>query len=294
MKGRTLILVTHAVGLVLPGTEYAVVLDGGEVRGVGAPDVLKTEGHFAAEELQDDGKILTKHLGADGDVNKLPHVEDGSMMVEDLEGRSEELEDVAKQVNKDKVDPAAQREKFFKAENQATGSISLSTYIAYFKYMGSFFYWVLLVLLFIFAQGTQIQTNNWIRSWANAVETSISVVIQQNKAYIEEIGDRYLAVSSKDDSLYYLVIYVILNLIFGVLVAGRTLATFQASLKASRVIYGQLLKAVLGARMRYVLRIAVLVCDRVCLFRNFGIQIFRQYTFVRNTTAFGSLWSNCD
>jgi hypothetical protein len=250
MAGRTLVLVTHAVGLVLPGTEYAVVLDGGEVRGIGSPEVLKNEGHFAAEELQDDGDNLTKHLGADGDVNHLPHVENGTMTIENLEGHSGELEQVAKQLHKDKADPAAQREKFFKAENQATGSIGLSTYLAYFKYMGSIHYWVLLVLLFLAAQGTQIQTNNWIRSWSNAVESSISSIVNHNKAYIQALGDRYLATSPKDDSLYYLLIYVALNVLFGVLVAGRTLATFQASLKASRELYGQLLKAVLGARMR--------------------------------------------
>jgi hypothetical protein len=67
---------------------------------------------------------------------------------------------------------------------------------------------------------------------------------------VRELGDRYKINSPEDDSLYYLMVYVVLNVLFGILVAGRTLATFNASLKASRVLYGQLLRAVLGARMR--------------------------------------------
>lgn len=250
MRGRTLILVTHAVGLVLPGTEYAVILDAGEIRGIGSPESLKAEGHFAEEELEDDGKELIKHLPASGDPKDLHHVEDGTMTFEDLEGHSGEIEEVAKQLDKDKTDPAAKREKFFKAENQATGSIGLATYTAYFKYMGSLVYWVFLVLLFIGAQGTQIQTNNWIRSWANAVEDAYSSALQESMELVRTLGDRYKINSPEDDSIYYLTVYVALNLLFGILVAGRTLATFHASLKASRVLYGQLLRAVLGARMR--------------------------------------------
>lgn len=172
------------------------------------------------------------------------------MTFEDLEGHDGEIEQVAKQIDKDNADPAAKREKFFKAENQATGSIGLATYTAYFKYMGSLVYWIFLVLLFVGAQGTQIQTNNWIRSWANAVEEAYSSALSQSLELVRELGDRYKINSPEDDSLYYLMVYVVLNVIFGILVAGRTLATFNASLKASRVLYGQLLRAVLGARMR--------------------------------------------
>jgi hypothetical protein len=253
MAGRTLILVTHAVGLVLSGTDYAVVLDGGATTGVGTPTDLRSRGYFAEEELVDDGEHLTTHLSGKGDPASLPSAADGTLTTENLEDRAGELENAAKQVDIDNADPAAKKEKFFKAESQATGSIGFSVYATYFKYMGSWFYWILLVVLFLGSQTAQIETNAWIRNWANAVEHAYSALMHETVLAVRSFGERH-GIAGHDDSLYYLVVYVLINVLFGALVAGRTLATFQASLKASHLLYGQLLKAVLGARMRLVFR----------------------------------------
>lgn len=282
MKDRTLILVTHAVGLVLPGTDYAVVLENGEVKAAGTPDELKADGHFIGEELEDDGEDLVKHIAVSSNTGEAPTVEDGTLTTEMLEGQAREREEIAKQIAKDKVaeihDPAVKKEKFFKAEKQETGSIGFAVWATYFRYLGSPFYWLLLVALFIGAQGAQIETNAWIRTWSNAVEQRHASFVRRAMSLMNLTPESHVVKHAKDDSAYYLSIYVIINIVFGLLVAGRTLATFQASLKASKVIYSQLLKAVLGARMRWVFRLAL--CKRCVDAYIFASQLLRQYAFV--------------
>lgn len=99
------------------------------------------------------------------------------------------------------------------------------------------------------SQAAQIETNAWIRNWANAVEAARANVTRQSVQLVLAIAAQF-GITSDDDSLYYVVVYALLNILFGLLVAGRTHATFRASLRASRVLYEQILKAVLNARMR--------------------------------------------
>ena len=67
-KGRTIILVTHAVTLMLPTASYAVVMNNGEVSAQGAPLELKERGQILEPvEVKGNGK---KILQAPLDENK--------------------------------------------------------------------------------------------------------------------------------------------------------------------------------------------------------------------------------
>lgn len=244
-KNRTIILVTHAVGLVLPGTGFAVVLDGGSVVGADTPTALQAQGLFAEEDLADNGESLLVHH-KDG----TPDAEDSAdVTIEDLESHTAELEQVDKQLKKDKLAvPEGKGDKFFKSESQETGSIGWRVWQMYFSFLGTLPYWMLLIAVFIGSQAAQIESNQWIRVWSNSIAEHrlVAKTLQYVKTF---------AISSslpdEDRSAYYLIVYVLLNLLFAVLVAARTFSLFTASLRASRLLYGRLLRSLLGTRMRF-------------------------------------------
>lgn len=244
-QNRTIILVTHAVGLVLPGTAFAVVLDGGAVVGADTPATLQTQGLFAEEDLADNGEDLVKHHKNGRDADSENAVQD--VTIEDLEAHTAELEEVQEQAKKDKlVKKDDKAGKFFKSETQETGSIGWRVWKMYFSFLGTFPYWVLLIAVFIGSQAAQIESNQWIRVWSNSISET-RLVARALQLFQETTS----AFDTKDRSVYYLTVYIILNLVFGLLVAARTHSLFTASLRASRLLYGRLLRSLLGTRMRF-------------------------------------------
>ncbi|KAJ9102556.1 hypothetical protein QFC21_002957 [Naganishia friedmannii] len=242
---RTIILVTHAVGLVLPGTAFAVMLDGGAVVGADTPATLQTQGLFAEENLADNGEDLVKHHKNGRETASGNAVHD--VTIEDLEAHTAELEEVEEQAKKDKLVKKDDKVgKFFKSESQETGSIGWRVWKMYFSFLGTLPYWVLLITVFIGSQAAQIESNQWIRVWSNSISETRLVV-----RALQLFQDTTSALDTKDRSVYYLTVYIILNLVFGLLVAARTHSLFTASLRASRLLYGRLLRSLLGTRMRF-------------------------------------------
>lgn len=245
-QNRTVILVTHAVGLVLPGTAFAVVLDGGTVVGADTPATLQTQGLFADEDLADNGEDLVRHH-KEGRPSP-DQVTDGNIIIEDLEAQTAELEEVDEQLKKDKTAlKGGKGDKFFKSESQETGSIGWRVWKMYFSFLGTLPYWVLLIAVFIGSQGAQIESNQWIRVWSNSVSEHHLVARAMRFFQLSTSA----ASDQNDRSAYYLTVYVLLNLLFGILVAARTFSLFTASLRASRLLYGRLLRSLLGTRMRF-------------------------------------------
>lgn len=245
-KNRTIILVTHAVGLVLPGTGFAVVLDGGSVVGADTPAALQAQGLFAEEDLADNGESLLIHH-KEGQPDR--EQENADVTVEDLESQTAELEQVDKQLKKDKLAvEGVKGDKFFKSESQETGSIGWRVWQMYFSFLGTLPYWVLLIAVFIGSQAAQIESNQWIRVWSNSISEHQLVV--RTLQYINTLTTSS-STHTEDRSAYYLIVYILLNLLFAGLVAARTFSLFTASLRASRLLYGRLLRSLLGTRMRF-------------------------------------------
>lgn len=245
-QNRTIILVTHAVGLVLPGTAFAVVLDGGSVVGADTPATLQTQGLFAEEDLADNGEELVTHHKESRPASDQVTV--GNIIIEDLEGHTAELEQVDEQLKKDKTAlQDVKTDKFFKSESQETGSIGLRVWKMYFSFLGTLPYWVLLIAVFIGSQAAQIESNQWIRVWSNAISENQLVARAIRLFQLSTLS----TVDASDRSSYYLTVYILLNLLFVILVAARTFSLFTASLRASRLLYGRLLRSLLGTRMRF-------------------------------------------
>lgn len=237
MNNRTVILVTHAVGLVLPGAAFCAVLDNGQVAAAGSPDDLRKTGRFAEELLADNGD-LTHHARAQEDGTlAVPTVEDGTLTVEDLD-KDEEQEALAKQEAALKL---AKEDKFFKAERMQQGSVDWRTYFAYLRFLGNPIYIAALVFAFIGSQAAQIEATNWLRQWSSFVDSRL-VLTSQNQVTDSRSNDR---------TIYYLSVYVAINVGCIALIAIRTVLMFDGTLRASKRAYDGLIRAILGARMRF-------------------------------------------
>ncbi|KAJ9121758.1 hypothetical protein QFC22_002380 [Naganishia vaughanmartiniae] len=199
-RNRTIILVTHAVGLVLPGTAFAVVLDGGAIVGADTPATLQTQGLFAEEDLADNGEDLVKHHKNGREIASENAIQD--VTIEDLEARTAELEEVEEQAKKDKlVKKDVKASKFFKSESQETGSIGWRVWKMYFSFLGTFPYWVLLIAVFIGSQAAQIESNQWIRVWSNSISET-RLVARALQLFQETTS----TLDTKDRSAYYLTV----------------------------------------------------------------------------------------
>lgn len=238
VTGRTILLVTHNVGLVLPGTAYAVVLDSGNVLAAGDPSDLCKEGHFAEDGAPD------QDIAVDEAAYENNEIEPENPLKGLASGRPED------QKKSDRS--SISTDTFIKAERQEQGMVGWSTYQLYFSSYGSTWFWIPMIILFIGTQVTQVETNAWIRTWVNAGESaSLPFSKRSAQTFFTEFAVPGL---SRHGTAWYMGIYVAINVLFALMVAARITWLLTGSLQASRSLYERLLRRIFGARIRWVFR----------------------------------------
>ncbi|ORY32179.1 ABC transporter type 1, transmembrane domain-containing protein [Naematelia encephala] len=224
MRGRTCILVSHAIPLVAPSAAYIVSLDGGRVTAAGPPSELASVLDLPDDEESTSPSSSTLTPDSTHDI-----------IEENLDGIEADALEMQKQVEADKA--AKADKKLVSSELQAQGSVGWGTYVLYYSAMGRFPYWVLLITAFFASQGLQVATTAWIKDWANAVDRR-----QRIHAYLFE-SDR--------STQFYLGVYCAIGLAFVATVAMRIGLNYYGGITASKRLYKKLLKRVLGAKMRF-------------------------------------------
>lgn len=268
MKGRTCILVSHAVNLVVPTASFVVRLDAGRVVASGTPNELAASGALDLEGPEDEESRSRKQslievgqlrIDDDDDVasgstltrDSSPHKAD-QVQVDDLEGLEPEELETAKLLSTehqhvDAKDIPGHKEaskQLVQAESQESGSVGFGTYLLYFKSQGGFLFWLVLLTAFGGSQLLQVSTNVWIKNWANANDRRSQFVSQfMNISKSDED-------EAKRSTQFYLGVYLVIAGTYLVSVAARVGTNFFGSLVASRTLYTRLLKRILGARMR--------------------------------------------
>ncbi|GAC93288.1 ATP-binding cassette transporter [Pseudozyma hubeiensis SY62] len=158
-KNRTIILVTHAISLCLPGAAFAVAMDNGSVVAAGTPDVVNATGVFSEE-----GEALQSSLKA-GQSDEQDHEE---MTIEELAaGGSDEAEreEMAKKLEKKKVHT--------NEETYSSGSVGTKNYSLYLGSVASkaryaVLLWGSLLLFFFAVRLLDIGSGAWLMRWARS------------------------------------------------------------------------------------------------------------------------------
>ena len=234
------------MGLVLPKTNYAVILGQGTVQHAGYAEDLRRTGVLeelmkkeqesqkeeakGGEEMIDDttNSALTKIFSnATERSNKF----DSSEM--DVQGKS-------------------QPKKFTEDEKRETGAIKTAIYKEYFGTSGGLWFWLPIIILFVVHQSIVMGRSWFIGVWTKSYKTE-SIQVQQLSHQLVTLSNT--AVETQDashDLHYYLGIYFGLSLVTCISGTLRYFLVYMRAIRASKDLFEKLTHAVLRAPLRWL------------------------------------------
>ncbi|CEP16804.1 hypothetical protein [Parasitella parasitica] len=248
MKNRTIILVTHHVGLCLPAADYIVALKDGQVVDAGSPKALLKSGVLGDElsQAEEVETITAEEAAVEGPIPVVP-----------------------KNSNK----KTAAGGKLTQDEERAEGGVSWSVYKTYIDASGGVKFLLVVLVLFGAAQACVLAQDYWIKVWSAAygqedspsndtvvgafsAHSSFSIQGQANliNAYTAPIYyalDTFTGSNAPVDVKYYLAVYFLIGIVALIMTSLRTFILFTGSLKASRRIHSELLNRILRAKVRF-------------------------------------------
>lgn len=251
--GRTRILVTHHVGLVLPKTAYTVILGEGTVQHAGLVEELNSTGVLedimnqqqqegqakdlekSAVALQQADNAANNSLSkvfshASASTNKF---DDGEL---DLQGK-------------------AQPKKFTEDEKRETGRMSVNVYKQYLVSSGGFWFWGPIMILYATYQGLILGRSWFIAIWTRSYKTEShsSFFVQAFPYTYSPTRDSVYETRTSNENLsFYLGTYVGLSVVICIFGTLRYFFVYMGSLRASKKLFENLTYAVLRAPLRWL------------------------------------------
>jgi hypothetical protein len=250
-EGRTRILVTHHVSLVLPRAKYAVRL--------GARGTLEHAG--LTEELRQSGSLE--------DILKMEGAEEGTVNVIDTETGTSSGVTLPEPIPSSTVEALAEEtptiakptpKKLVEDEHREVGGVKKSVYIDYLNATGGVPFWTFVFIIYVAAQSLTMGRSWWIKIWTSTYEHSKGQVAHVANSYTMQIqmhaptfNSSTFTTQSSDSTLgYYLGVYVAISAASVVIAAARFYFIFSGSLRASRSVFQKMTYAVLHTPLRWL------------------------------------------
>lgn len=249
--GRTRILVTHHVGLVLPKTAYTVVLGEGTVQHAGLVEDLKATGVLEVimkQQQEGHAKDLKKNAEA---LQQAEHAANGSLskVLSHASATTNKIDD-----GELDIQGKAQPKKFTEDEKRETGRMSLNIYKQYLVSSGGFWFWGPIMILYAVYQGLILGRSWFIGIWTRSYKTeSHSFFVQLLPYNYSPVrGSDYNIQTSNDNLSFYLGIYIGLSIVICIFGTLRYFFVYMGSLRASKKLFEDLTYAVLRAPLRWL------------------------------------------
>ncbi|RKO92852.1 P-loop containing nucleoside triphosphate hydrolase protein, partial [Blyttiomyces helicus] len=239
MKNRTVILVSHAVGLVLPHADFTVVLKAGRIAAQGSPDEVVR--NPAAEGV----------FGLELSASEKEELAATSTNAAALQGTGTKLVD---------------------EEEKATGSVAWAVYWTYFKAAGGVTFFTIFMCTFILTNIFYLVDNIWVQYWTDHPRGVAPEIVNGTIAVFSAVAPRSIISFSswgvtndgtvendpssgdgvdRADMFLFLGVYGAI----GVSVILASVAQFAfmiySYIKAGRNMHFNLLQSILGAPMRF-------------------------------------------
>ncbi|KAH6565614.1 hypothetical protein BASA50_007974 [Batrachochytrium salamandrivorans] len=263
-KGRTVLLVTHAVGLTALQSDHVILLKNGQVFLQGTPlDIIANP---------DVGTILGKDM-----ESNMPTYETATEDSNDTNGKCAIKSD------------AKSGKRLTDREGKATGSVKWVTYTAYIVACGGFVFLFFVFLGFFIQTAADFMSNWWIQRWTDNIGTVTpnSTLLMQSQGGSYVSGDSWsfegrsslpldftsdishstvsayssmvstlspditMLEQSTKDALFYISIYGLISMIELFSLVFKFVVQFFGGMRASRVMHARLIEAVLGSPMRF-------------------------------------------
>ncbi|GAA5979907.1 hypothetical protein JCM11641_007582 [Rhodosporidiobolus odoratus] len=264
MQHRTCVLVTHAVDLCLPHASYVVTLDHGAVVSAGLPETITKSRLVQLEKEQDEYSAAHQPQEREAAPGAIEAV---------LEGEPDVVPQEQDEASRKKLEAL----KLVKEETQSEGAVKKEVYFTYLRAFGGLPIVLLTVAILVSAQLADVVVNLALRYWAQAFDNRESSFVPLVNMAVSESMQRWKAVPTHvagalglassasngifsaagvisdhaNDSDFWLKTYCILALVNLVLITSRVAFWLWRGLIASRVIYDNLIRSILGARIRF-------------------------------------------
>ncbi|KAJ1341711.1 hypothetical protein BSLG_003732 [Batrachochytrium salamandrivorans] len=205
-KGRTVLLVTHAVGLTALQSDHVILLKNGQVFLQGTPlDIIANP---------DVGTILGKDM-----ESNMPTYETATEDSNDTNGKCAIKSD------------AKSGKRLTDREGKATGSVKWVTYTAYIVACGGFVFLFFVFLGFFIQTAADFMSNCTVSAYSSMVST-----LSPDITMLEQ---------STKDALFYISIYGLISMIELFSLVFKFVVQFFGGMRISRVMHARLIEAVL-------------------------------------------------
>ncbi|PFH45643.1 hypothetical protein AMATHDRAFT_44023 [Amanita thiersii Skay4041] len=246
LANRTVVLVTHHVDLVLPGAYYLVSMLDGRIDIQGTIKDLRAQGIL--EEITSDESVG-------------PTAPEIAAEVEAVEG-DKKADGVTKKPRK-----------LVSEEHRETGGVKWSIYKSYLK-ASSYWIWALLACIVVFKQILGVTEKVWIKIWGEAysnihtstfvnlhtfvtLEHDVPLITSHYQANQQFLVDRLKGTFGIDwpdalqHPLFYVGVYAAIGFINALTNVSSVIAQYTGALRASRILFKQLLITVIRATFRF-------------------------------------------
>ncbi|GJC97574.1 ATP-dependent bile acid permease [Colletotrichum higginsianum] len=236
-RGRTRVLVTHHLGLVLPEAEFLV-------------------------ELGDSGVVYSGSAGTrapSGSRDQGPSdvVIAGSV---DSDPGAKSTADVVNPERSQLPEPlSSPPRKFMQEESRQKGTVKASVYLMYVRCSGGLYLWAACLGIYLTYQVGIIGRAWWLRIWtgeANVNAASGSFLV--HPAYNSPFATQQLFAQTADQSptktdvLFYVQVYVAISLGTALIGVLRNISSYFLAVRASRALFEKMLFAVMRVTLRWL------------------------------------------
>ncbi|KAK7205781.1 P-loop containing nucleoside triphosphate hydrolase protein [Myxozyma melibiosi] len=223
MKGRTCILVSHNVSLVVPGADFVVSVGDGQIKFAGSPVQALQQNLFADDEA------LRRNITGENQSSFSSSNPLGTAAGEDADddAESEELELYKIQVKHESQAPGNE-------ESQETGAIKWRSYTSYLNYIGGLWFLVAIIAGYAVQQGLTVSKDSWVGRWSEAAQAD------------EAVKD-----VSSHGTAYYFSIYVLISIVYVIFTYVLELFGLLGGIRGSRRIFTDLVESIIHATPRF-------------------------------------------
>ncbi|TPX33242.1 hypothetical protein SmJEL517_g03868 [Synchytrium microbalum] len=228
LAGRTVVLVSHALPVVLPSANFVVVMDFGRVVATGTPSQVLSNAR--AQHI----------LGAEANLIDLDY--DDSKEAVMIESAKPKFGAGISQVSLTQLNPPS---RLVEEERKDSGAVRWAVYACYLAAAGGLPFVVLWALFSLSQRVDQVMSDWWIRWWSAAYAGGPNLYSVYT-ALIDSFDSQ-----PRVDVMYYVGIYGLLGLTLILLNVITIIIMYWGSYRASQTLHKQLLSSVLGSPLRF-------------------------------------------
>ncbi|ORZ41094.1 hypothetical protein BCR44DRAFT_56092 [Catenaria anguillulae PL171] len=182
LKGKTRVLVSHAVGLVAPHADHLIYLKDG--RAVAEGDSIQEVAKMLLAQGFDEEAASLLEV-ATPSVSRRGSMDEDTTQVDNKKSKSKAKSKGEKTKSSDDSTaetPAANQ--LIKDEEKASGSVSWSVYAAYISATGGAIWWVILLLSIAIPQCLNVGQDWWLKEWAQQYTEAANILSTTASSYL--------------------------------------------------------------------------------------------------------------